>query len=174
MADLNVSLGLQADGLINGATQAVRALDGMNRTAQNLSKKLLEQNTLLKGGEDALARYRIENAKLTDVQRAAMLALHEENVAIRKRAQAQAAAVAAEKAAAAERAAAAKEWQAAFDKQEIERKKEAQATLKAEKAKQTAINQTIAAMKAEAAAMGILPLSRNCMNCVCKVRQKRN
>lgn len=150
MADLNFSLGIQADGLIKSATDAVKALDGMDRTAANVGKRLIEQNILLKRGENALAQHKLAQLNVTDQQRAFLKGILNENQAIKSRAEAQIQAAAQEKAAVEQRIAAAKEWQTAFDKQEAQKK----AVLANVQKQKSAVAQTVATMQHEAAMLG--------------------
>ncbi len=73
MADLNFTIGLSADGLIQGAAQAQRALDGMDKRAQALGRQMQRQQILMEQGSDALRLYKIASANVSEADKKRLL-----------------------------------------------------------------------------------------------------
>ena len=73
MADLNFTIGLSADGLIQGAAQAQRALDGMDKRAQALGRQMQRQQILMEQGSDALRLYKIASANVSEADKRRLL-----------------------------------------------------------------------------------------------------
>ena len=132
MADLNFTIGLSADGLIQGAAQAQRALDGMDKRAQALGRQMQRQQILMEQGSDALRLYKIASANVSEADKKRLLQM-----------ELAAQAAAKERAAQQERAAGVAQLQAAFAREEA-----------AQNAKKQAVERSIAAMQREAAALG--------------------
>lgn len=132
MADLNFTIGLSADGLIQGAAQAQRALDGMDKRAQALGRQMMQQQILMEQGADALRLYKIASANVSESDKKRLLQME---LAIQ--------AAAKERAAQQERAAGVAQLQAAWAREEA-----------AQNAKKQAIDKSIAAMQKEAAVLG--------------------
>lgn len=132
MADLNFTIGLSADGLIQGAAQAQRALDGMDKRAQALGRQMQQQQILMEQGADALRLYKIASANVSESDKKRLLQME---LAIQ--------AAAKERAAQQERAAGVAQLQAAWAREEA-----------AQNAKKQAIDKSIAAMQKEAAVLG--------------------
>lgn len=132
MADLNFSIGLSADGLIQGAAQAQRALDGMDKRAQALGRQMMQQQILMEQGADALRLYKIASANVSESDKKRLLQMELATQAAAK-----------ERAAQQERAAGVAQLQAAWAREEA-----------AQNAKKQAIDKSIAAMQKEAAVLG--------------------
>lgn len=132
MADLNFTIGLSADGLIQGAAQAQRALDGMDKRAQALGRQMMQQQILMEQGADALRLYKIASANVSESDKKRLLQMELATQAAAK-----------ERAAQQERAAGVAQLQAAWAREEA-----------AQNAKKQAIDKSIAAMQKEAAVLG--------------------
>ena len=132
MADLNFTIGLSADGLIQGAAQAQRALDGMDKRAQALGRQMMQQQILMEQGADALRLYKIASANVSESDKKRLLQMELATQAAVK-----------ERAAQQERAAGVAQLQAAWAREEA-----------AQNAKKQAIDKSIAAMQKEAAVLG--------------------
>ena len=132
MADLNFTIGLSADGLIQGAAQAQRALDGMDKRAQALGRQMMQQQILMEQGADALRLYKIASANVSEADKRRLLQM-----------ELAAQAAAKERAAQQDRAAGVAQLQAAWAREEA-----------AQNAKKQAIDKSIAAMQKEAAVLG--------------------
>ncbi len=132
MADLNFTIGLSADGLIQGAAQAQRALDGMDKRAQALGRQMQRQQILMEQGSDALRLYKIASANVSESDKKRLLQMELATQAAAK-----------ERAAQQERAAGVAQLQAAWAREEA-----------AQNAKKQAIDKSIAAMRKEAAVLG--------------------
>ena len=132
MADLNFTIGLSADGLIQGAAQAQRALDGMDKRAQALGRQMMQQQILMEQGGDALRLYKIASANVSESDKKRLLQMELATQAAAK-----------ERAAQQERAAGVAQLQAAWAREEA-----------AQNAKKQAIDKSIAAMQKEAAVLG--------------------
>lgn len=132
MADLNFTIGLSADGLIQGAAQAQRALDGMDKRAQALGRQMQRQQILMEQGSDALRLYKIASANVSEADKRRLLQM-----------ELAAQAAAKERAAQQDRAAGVAQLQAAFAREEA-----------AQNAKRQAVERNIAAMQKEAAVLG--------------------
>ena len=132
MADLNFTIGLSADGLIQGAAQAQRALDGMDKRAQALGRQMQQQQILMEQGADALRLYKIASANVSESDKKRLLQMELATQAAAK-----------ERAAQQERAAGVAQLQAAWAREEA-----------AQNAKKQAIDKSIAAMQKEAAVLG--------------------
>ena len=132
MADLNFTIGLSADGLIQGAAQAQRALDGMDKRAQALGRQMMQQQILMEQGADALRLYKIASANVSESDKKRLLQMELATQAAAK-----------ERAAQQERAAGVAQLQAAWAREEA-----------AQNAKKQAVDKSIAAMQKEAAVLG--------------------
>lgn len=132
MADLNFTIGLSADGLIQGAAQAQRALDGMDKRAQALGRQMQRQQILMEQGSDALRLYKIASANVSEADKRRLLQMELATQAAAK-----------ERAAQQERAAGVAQLQAAWAREEA-----------AQNAKRQAVERSIAAMQREAAVLG--------------------
>lgn len=132
MADLNFTIGLSADGLIQGAAQAQRALDGMDKRAQALGRQMQQQQILMEQGADALRLYKIASANVSESDKKRLLQMELATQAAAK-----------ERAAQQERAAGVAQLQAAWAREEA-----------AQNAKKQAIDKSIAAMQKEAGVLG--------------------
>ena len=132
MADLNFTIGLSADGLIQGAAQAQRALDGMDKRAQALGRQMMQQQILMEQGADALRLYKIASANVSESDKKRLLQMELATQAAAK-----------ERAAQQERAAGVAQLQAAWAREEA-----------AQNAKKQAIDKSIAAMRKEAEMLG--------------------
>ena len=132
MADLNFTIGLSADGLIQGAAQAQRALDGMDKRAQALGRQMQQQQILMEQGADALRLYKIASANVSESDKKRLLQMELATQAAAK-----------ERAAQQERAAGVAQLQAAWAREEA-----------AQNAKKQAVDKSIAAMQKEAAVLG--------------------
>ena len=132
MADLNFTIGLSADGLIQGAAQAQRALDGMDKRAQALGRQMMQQQILMEQGADALRLYKIASANVSESDKKRLLQMELATQAAAK-----------ERAAQQERAAGVAQLQAAWAREEA-----------AQNAKKQAVERSIAAMQKEAAVLG--------------------
>lgn len=132
MADLNFTIGLSADGLIQGAAQAQRALDGMDKRAQALGRQMMQQQILMEQGADALRLYKIASANVSESDKKRLLQMELATQAAAK-----------ERAAQQERAAGVAQLQAAWAREEA-----------AQNAKRQAIDKSIAAMRKEAEILG--------------------
>lgn len=132
MADLNFTIGLSADGLIQGAAQAQRALDGMDKRAQALGRQMMQQQILMEQGADALRLYKIASANVSEADKKRLLQMELATQAAAK-----------ERAAQQDRAAGVAQLQAAWAREEA-----------AQNAKKQAIDKSIAAMQKEAAVLG--------------------
>lgn len=132
MVDLNFTIGLSADGLIQGAAQAQRALDGMDKRAQALGRQMMQQQILMEQGADALRLYKIASANVSESDKKRLLQMELATQAAAK-----------ERAAQQERAAGVAQLQAAWAREEV-----------AQNAKKQAIDKSIAAMQKEAAVLG--------------------
>ena len=132
MADLNFTIGLSADGLIQGAAQAQRALDGMDKRAQALGRQMQQQQILMEQGADALRLYKIASANVSESDTKRLLQMELATQAAAK-----------ERVAQQERAAGVAQLQAAWAREEA-----------AQNAKKQAVDKSIAAMQKEAAVLG--------------------
>ena len=132
MADLNFTIGLSADGLIQGAAQAQRALDGMDKRAQALGRQMQQQQILMEQGADALRLYKIASANVSESDKKRLLQMELATQAAAK-----------ERVAQQERAAGVAQLQAAWAREEA-----------AQNAKKQAVDKSIAAMQKEAAVLG--------------------
>lgn len=132
MADLNFTIGLSADGLIQGAAQAQRALDGMDKRAQALGRQMMQQQILMEQGADALRLYKIASANVSESDKKRLLQMELATQAAAK-----------ERAAQQERAAGVAQLQEAWAREEA-----------AQNAKKQAVDKSIAAMQKEAAVLG--------------------
>lgn len=132
MADLNFTIGLSADGLIQGAAQAQRALDGMDKRAQALGRQMMQQQILMEQGADALRLYKIASANVSESDKKRLLQMELATQAAAK-----------ERAAQQERAAGVAQLQAAWAREEA-----------AQNAKKQAVERSIAAMQKEAVVLG--------------------
>ena len=132
MADLNFTVGLSADGLIQGAAQAQRALDGMDKRAQALGRQMMQQQILMEQGADALRLYKIASANVSESDKKRLLQMELATQAAAK-----------ERTAQQERAAGVAQLQAAWAREEA-----------AQNAKKQAVDKSIAAMQKEAGVLG--------------------